>query len=167
MRRTLILSAVCAGLSWPALSSLALAERDQAVKPLGDAYYFHAAKTFGNQAADHVLLLRQFAPTSRLMPTGWAAQHLGAVRSNAASTGWAYSQLSPWVTDHPDGAEQLSEIQQQYAEVLEICDRLDSALGESVVDLVAVSRTIDKLQSSLSGARAAQQELALEFGGDR
>jgi len=167
MRRTLILSAVCAGLSWPALSSSALAERETAVKPLGDAYYFHAAKTYGNHAADHVHLLRQFAPTSRLMPTGWIGQHLGAVRSNAASTDWAYSQLSPRVKDHPDGAEQLAEIEQQYAEVLEICDRLDLAFAETDVDLVAVSRTLDKLQSSLSGARASQQELAMEFGGDR
>ena len=167
MRHSLILSAVCAGLSWPALSSSAAGQREAAVKPLGDAYYFNAAKTYGNHAADHVHLLRQFAPTSRLVPTGWVGQHLGAVRSNAASTGWAYSQLSPRVKDDPDGAEQLTEIQQQYAEALEICDRLEAAFAAPVIDWALVSRNIDKLQSSLSGARATQQELALEFGGDR
>jgi hypothetical protein len=133
---------------------------------LGDAYYFDAAKTYGNHAADHVLLLRQFGPTNRLMPTDWVHQHIGAVRSNAESTGQAYAQLSPRVTDHPEGAEQLAEIQQQYAEVLEICDRLDRDFAEPSVDLAVISRTVDKLQSSLSGARATQQELALEFGGD-
>jgi hypothetical protein len=167
MRRTLILSALCAGLSLPVLSSPALAQRDTAAKPVGDAYYFYAAKTYGNHAADHVLLLRQFAPTSRLLPTGWVGQHVAAVRSNAASTGWAYAQLSPRVKDDPDAAEQLTEIQQQYAEVLEICDRLDEALTEQVPDLTAISRTVDRLQSSLSGARASQQELAMEFGGER
>ena len=167
MRRTLILGAVCAGLSWPALVSPALAQRDTAGKPLGDAYYFSAAKTYGNHAADHVHLLRQFVTTSRPMSSDWVAQHLGAVRSNVASTGWACSQLSSQVRDDPDGAEQLSEIQQQYADVLEICDRLDAAFAKPGVGLPVISRTLDQLQSSLSGARASQQELALGFGGDR
>ena len=85
-----------------------LPSRDTAVKPLGDAYYFYAAKTYGNHAADHVLLLRQFVAASRFMPIDWVEQHIGAVRSNVASTGWAYSQLSPRITDDPAGAEQLS-----------------------------------------------------------
>ncbi|HEY1785872.1 MAG TPA: hypothetical protein VGG30_10000 [Pirellulales bacterium] len=167
MRRTLILGALCAGLSWPALSSRALAERETSVKPLGDAYYFYAAKTYGNHAADHVLLLRQFVSTNRLMPTGWVRRQLDAVRGHATSTSWAYAQLSPRITDDPAGAEQLGEIQEQYAEVLEICDRLDAAFAAPGVDLVAMSRTVDQLQSSLSGARVTQQNLAVEFGGDQ
>ncbi len=167
MRRTFFLSALCAGLSWPALSCPALAQRDAASKTLDDAYYFYAAKTYGNHAADHVLLLRQFVATGRFFPSDWVGQHIEAVRSNVASTGWANAQLSPRVKDHPDGLEQLSEIEQQHADVLEICDRLERTCAEPRVDLAVVSRTLAQLQSSLSGARASQQELALEFGGDR
>ena len=167
MRRTLILSAVCAGLSWPALSSPALAQQSAAAKPLGDAYYFYAAKTFGNHAADHVHILRQFVSTSRVVPfpTDWIQEHVGAIRTNLASTAWAYSQLSARVKDDPSGQQQLTEIRQQQAEVLEICDQLDAACAGPAVDLADISRTLDELQSSLSGERALQQELAFEFGG--
>ena len=159
-----MVSAVCAGLSWPALSTPAVAQRDTASKALGDAYYFYAAKTYGNHAADHLHILRQFVSSSRRLPTDWVGQHIGAVRGNVVSTGWADSQLSPRVTNHPDGAQQLTEIRQQHAKVLEICDRLQAACAEPTVDLAAVTRTLDELQSSLSGVRAAQQELELEFG---
>jgi hypothetical protein len=165
MRRTLMVSALCAGLSWPALTSAAVVQRDAASKDLGDAYYFYAAKTYGDHAADHLHILRQFVSTSRGTSIDWVQQHIGAVRDNVASTGWAYSQLSSRIKNNPDGAQQLSEIEEGHAKVLEICDRLEVACAEPTVDLRVISRTLDELQSTLSGARATQQEVAMEFGG--
>jgi hypothetical protein len=167
MRRTLFLSAVCAGLSWPALSSPAFAQRDAASKPLGDAYYFYAAKTFGNHAADHVQILRQFISTSGVVPfpTDWIEDHVRAVRTNLSSAGWAYTQLSPRIQNDPSGQQQLTEIRQQQAQVLKICDQLDAACAKPAADLKDISPLVDELQSSLSGERALQQELAFEFGG--
>ncbi|HTU25409.1 MAG TPA: hypothetical protein VMF30_08435 [Pirellulales bacterium] len=163
MRRTLILSAVCLGLTGPSLSNGALLEREAAARSADDAYYFSAAKAYGNHAADHVHLLRQFV-ANRRAPADRAAQHLAGVRSNGQSTLWAYAQLSQPAKDDPERAERLSEIQQQYADVFAICDRLEAAFAQGTEGNPVVGRTLDELQSSLSQARANQQELALASG---
>ena len=97
----------------------------------------------------------------------WVRQHVDAVRGNADATQQAYAQLSAAIKNNPLEGEQLEEIGQQYSRVLEICDRLDQACTEATVDTAIMSQVFDQLQSSLSGARAAHQELASVLDGQR
>jgi hypothetical protein len=167
MRQTLMLGMVCAGLSCGGPSRTVLAEGQNVSPDLGDPYYLYSAKTYGDHAADHVHILRQFISRGSPLSTDRLRQHVGAVRENAVSTQWAYSQLSAAVKNQPDDQQELAEIEQHYAQVLEICDRLDAACAETTVDAGDVSRVLDQLQSSLSAARVGHQELAIVWGGQR
>ncbi len=152
MRRELILGMACAGLSWASLAPPATAQRIATAKALGDPYYLYAAKTYGDHAADHVHILRQFFSSGSPPSTEWVRQHVDAVRGNADATQQAYAQLSAAIKNDPLEGEQLEEIGQQYSRVLEICDRLDQACTEATVDTAIMSQVFDQLQSSLSGA---------------
>jgi hypothetical protein len=162
-----MMSVVCAGLSLASLPSRASAQRDGSGRDLDDTYYFYAAKTYGDHAADHVHILRQFISTQGTLSTEWLDQHVAAVRDNALSSQTAYALLSTAVTENPESGDQLAEIQGQYAQVLEICRRLDIACDERQADLPALGHLLDELQSTLSGARAGHQELALRFSLER
>ena len=93
MRRTLMLSMAWAGLSWAGLATPALAEQNSNSKALGDPYYLYAAKTYGDHAADHVHILRQFISTGGPLSVDWLRQHVEAVRSHADATQQAYAQF--------------------------------------------------------------------------
>lgn len=138
----------------------AYAQQEQPARISQDAYYMYSGQAHDAHAYDWARILKQFSDSKESVPIDLVADTVKAIRENVQAAQKAYDKLSETVKKNPQTAQKLVEVEKQHAQILELCEALDTKETQTSANAKAMCERCDEVMQRLVAAHTASIKAA-------